>query len=174
MIKLQAESLIEPKFEFVWEGQWPNVKTIVFDNQSGAIIESDSWQNIYLQDLADQITKKVILQQGDIEVKVINANPTKNKVSVEVDDFFDIFVIQTHFRVEYDPDKKLAQVDVYEGEVEVKTKDGNVTKIKPNGDKPGVVVITKELSFVKLTFVGVVLAAIVGSIIFFLKRKQNN
>lgn len=171
MIKLQAELQLEPRFEFLWEGQWPGVKAAVFDEESGVIIKSDSWQNIYLQELADQITKKVILQQGEMEVKVINEKPTENKVNVEVDDFFDIFVIQTHFRVEYDPDKKLGVVNVYEGEVDVKTKDGQTIKVKPDGDKPGVVIVTQKLSITKLAILGLILAAVLGGALIVLRRK---
>lgn len=164
-------------FEFLWEGEWPNVKAVVIDKESGIILQSDEWGKPYVQELADEatnkvmspflessdeFTKRVIFQQGDMEIKVINANPTKNKVSVEVDDFFDIFVIQTHFRVDYDLDKKTAQVDVYEGEVSIKTKDGKMATIKPNGDKPGVLLITKKRNLTKLALVGGLAVAIVG------------
>lgn len=162
MVKAQAEFMIEPKFEFVWEGQWPNVKSAVFDTESGVVVASDSWKNIYLQTLADEITKQVVLQKGTTEIKVINEDTTKNKVSVQVGDFFDLFVIQTHFRVHYDPDKKTARVDVYEGEVSIKTKDGKTATIKPNGDKPGVLVITKKRKFIKLALVGGLAVVIVG------------
>lgn len=172
MIKLQAEALVEPTFEFLWEGQWPDVKSVVLDAESGVIIASDSWRNIYLQDLADQITKKVILSQGEMEVKVINEKPAENNVRVEVDDFFDIFVIQTHFRVAYDPDKKQGVINVYEGEVEVKTKDGKTITVKPNGDKPGVVVLTRKLLGIRLMFASLTLGGILGGALI-VKRKRR-
>lgn len=173
MVKLQAEFLIEPKFDFLWEGEWPNVKTAVFDAQSGAVIKSDSWQNIYLQDLADEVTKKVVLGQGEMEIKVINANPEANKVTVAGGDFFDIFVIQTHFWVKYDPDKKLAAINVYEGEVEVRTKDGKSVKITPNGEEPGVLLISRRPSMMKLALIGFTLTAIFSGAIFLKKRKRK-
>lgn len=174
MVKLQAEFLIEPKFDFLWEGEWPNVKTTVFDAQSGAVIKSDSWQNIYLQYLADEVTKKVILEQGEMEIKVINANPEANKVTVAGGDFFDLFVIQTHFWVKYDPDKKLAAINVYEGEVEVRTKDGKSVKITPNGEDPGILLISRRPSMTKLALIGFILTAIFGGAIFLRKRKKKN
>lgn len=173
MIKLQSESLVGSTFELLWEGQWPDVKTAVFDAQSGVIIASDSWKNIYLQELADQITKNMIINQGEMEIKVINENPTEHKVSVEVGDFFDIFVIQTHFRVKYDPDKKLGVINVYEGEVELRTKDGKVAKIRPNGDTPGVIVVTQKLSVTKLIVASLALVGILVGAILIVKRRHR-
>lgn len=175
-------------FEFLWEGEWPNVKAVVIDKESGIILQSEEWGKPYIQELADEatnkvmspflespdeFTKRVIFQQGDMEVKVINANPTVNKVSVDVDDFFDIFVIQTHFRVAYDPDKKLGVVNVYEGEVEVRTKDGKTVKVRPAGEKPGVVVITKKFSVPKLALAGLALGGILGGVFLIVKRGRG-
>ncbi|MBI2622356.1 FecR domain-containing protein [Candidatus Microgenomates bacterium] len=78
---------------------------------------------------------------------------------------------QTYYSVSRNQDKKATLVKVYEGEVEVKTKDGKTTTITPNGDKPGVVVISQKLSPVKLVVVGLVLVAIIGGAIFLLKKR---
>lgn len=163
-----------PKFKYVLEDEWPDIKSVPWDTESGAVIKSDSWQSIYIEELADRITRTVIFKQGEMEVKVINENPTENKLNVKVDDFFDIFVIQTHFRVKYDPDKKLGVVNVYEGEVEVKTKDGKTVRVRPNGDRPGVAVVTQRLSIAKLIAVSVVLAAIIGGIFFILRKRFSS
>jgi len=80
-------------------------------------------------------------------------------------------VIGTHFWVKNDPEKKQTLVGVYEGKVEVKTKDGQTTTVSPNGDKPGIIIATQKLSVTKLVLAGLVLAAVIGGAIFFLKRK---
>ncbi len=73
----------------------------------------------------------------------------------------------------YTPEKKLAVISVYEGEVEIKTKDGQTVKLKPDGGKPGVLVVSKKLSPVKLAIGGLALFAITGGIVWFLKRKTS-
>ena len=60
---------------------------------------------------------------------------------------------------------------VYEGEVEVKTKDGKTISVTPDGDQPGVVVISQKLSPVKLAFFVVVLAVVAGGAFLIIKRK---
>lgn len=67
----------------------------------------------------------------------------------------------------------MAVIGVYEGEVEVKTKDGQAIKVKPSGDKPGVVVVSRQLSVFKLTIVGVILAVIVSGIVWLIKKKTS-
>lgn len=79
----------------------------------------------------------------------------------------------THYWVSYDADKKKTVVGVYEGKVEVKTRDGKTTTISPDGDKPGVVMFTQKLSPVKLILVGLALAAVVGGTVWFVKRKKK-
>src|SRR3989344_2853634 len=80
---------------------------------------------------------------------------------------------QTHYSVSRNQDKKATLVLVYEGAVEVKTKDGKTTTVSPDGDEPGVVVISQKLSLVKLALVGLVLAGVIGSAIFFIRRKKK-
>ena len=66
---------------------------------------------------------------------------------------------------------KQTLVGVYEGQVEVKTKDGKTTTVSPNGDKPGVVVISQKLSSVKLALTGLVPVVVIIGIVLFLKKK---
>ncbi len=82
-----------------------------------------------------------------------------------------ILSVQTHYLVSYDKNKNQTTVAVYEGKVEVKTNDGKVTSITPNGNKPGAVTIAQKLSVTKITVVSLVLAIISGGVAFFLKRK---
>ena len=102
-------------------------------------------------------------------VKLKKANK-KEKFGIQTD-FLDLMVIGTHFWVKNDPEKKQTLVGVYEGKVEVKTKDGQTTTVSPNGDKPGIIIATQKLSVTKLVLAGLVLAAVIGGAIFFLKRK---
>lgn len=78
----------------------------------------------------------------------------------------------THFWVSYNKEKKLSTVGVYKGEVEVKTRGSDKSSlVSPNGDRPGVIVVTQKLSMIKIaTSLVVVLTAIVA-IFRFLKRR---
>lgn len=82
-----------------------------------------------------------------------------------------VTVSRTHYLVKYDEKENKTTVTVYEGQVEVKPAGGKAISITPNGDKPGVVVVSQKLSLVKLAAVGAVLAVVVGGIIWFLKKK---
>ena len=74
----------------------------------------------------------------------------------------------------YVKDKRLAITGVYKGEVEVTARDSNQSaSVSPNGDKPGVVVVTQKLSLVKLGMVSLVLIAIIGSTVVFLKKRSK-
>ncbi|RJQ35781.1 hypothetical protein C4559_06420 [Candidatus Microgenomates bacterium] len=80
----------------------------------------------------------------------------------------------THFWVSYDKEKKLSTTGVYKGQVEVKAKGSDqTTLISPNGDKPGVVVVSQKLSVTKLAIIGIVLVIIAGAIIFIKRRKKS-
>lgn len=110
------------------------------------------------------------LNKGEIEVKVKNAN-SKEKFGVQTD-FLDLIVIQTHFWVVHDPDKKQTVVGVYEGQVEVTPRGSNKPiLVSPNGDKPGVVVVTQKLSVIKLAAFGLVIAFVLVGVILFVRRR---
>jgi len=113
--------------------------------------------------------RMIMLDKGEIEVKVKNDNP-ENKFGVKTE-ILDLIVVGTHFWVSHDPDKKQTMVAVYEGKVEVKTKDGKTTIVSPNGDKPGVVVASQKLSVAKLAIGGLVSSIVFGGVIYLLKRK---
>lgn len=80
----------------------------------------------------------------------------------------------THFWVSFNQDKWLTTVGVYKGVVEVKTKGGKTTTVSPDGDKPGVVVISQKPSVVKLTLIGLVMVAVIGSITMILSKKLGS
>lgn len=82
-------------------------------------------------------------------------------------------VRRTHFWVSYDKNKNLSTVGVYEGKVEVKTKDGKISTVIPNGDKPGVVVVAQKLSITKLALAGVVLVALAIGLVLIIRRKMK-
>lgn len=115
---------------------------------------------------------KFYLHEGELEVKTIQVN---DKESVKEDivivtDLVDL-IAHSHFWVSHDKSKSLSTVGVYEGEVEVKTKDGQITTVSPKGDRPGVVMVSQKLSVIKLALAGLVLSAVIVGTVFFLKRR---
>lgn len=156
----------DKKLQYKWGGD------------AGAVIHiSKGSEGSFIRPTQD--LKRVIkLDKGELEIKVKNAN-SKEKFGVQTD-FLDIVVIGTHFWVKNDPDRKLTLVGVYEGKVEVKTKDGQTTTVSPNGDpstgsgqsKPGVVAVAQKPSVAKLSVDGLVLAVIIGLIYLKFFRKS--
>lgn len=142
---------------------------------SGAVIDVSPLAEIKFlepsQDKQTQDLKRMIkLNKGEIEVKVKNAN-SKEKFGVQTD-FFDLIVIQTHFWVSHDPDKKHTVIGVYEGQVEVTPRGSNKPiLISPNGDKPGIVVITQKLSVIKLAVAGLVIVVVLVGVILFVRKR---
>ncbi len=162
-----------------------NTKLYSWEADSGALIKSTNWERIEFKQPVvdgDMTTRTVKFEEGEMEVKVRNNNPAINRFAVDANGFFDLFVIQTHFWIDYDPAKKLAIVGVYEGQVEIKTKNGKTIKVAPDGDpstssgqgKPRVVIISRKLSPVRLALAGLVLAAIAGGVFWFVKGRKLN
>ena len=134
-------------------------------------------------------TKKVIIiapgsevvLTSDRQIEILKGTIEVNRVGIFSPDseqqdtgasteFIDLFVIGTHYWVIHEPGKQTL-VGVYEGEVEVKTRDGKTVSVIPDGDKPGVVVISQKLSPVKLAIFVVVLAVVAGGAFLIIKRK---
>ncbi len=148
-----------------------------WNNNSGAVIKSDVWEKIEFREPIeiDGFTTRVVeFSEGEVEVKVRNENPAENKFGVDAG-WFEVTVSRTHFWVSKDPSKKLAIVGVYEGEVEVKTSDGKTVKVTPDGGNPGVMVIERRLSPVRLAIgIGATMAIIGGGVLILRKRKSSN
>ncbi|OGE44493.1 hypothetical protein A3B45_05075 [Candidatus Daviesbacteria bacterium RIFCSPLOWO2_01_FULL_39_12] len=152
-----------------------DTKRYSWDENSGVVVKSNDWEKIKFREPVEVegVTSHVLeMGAGELEVKVRNSNLSKNKFGVDAG-WLGVTVSRTHFRVFKDPDKDVAVVGVYEGEVEVKVRDGSTIKVKPDGDKPGVVVVSRKLSPLKLGILGLVVAGIVGGIIWFIKRKSS-
>lgn len=117
--------------------------------------------------------RQIDILKGTIEVQKegIFSRDSKQETGARTE-FIDLFVIGTHYWVTHDPSKQTL-IGVYDGEVEVKTKDGQTIKIKPDGNKPGVVVVSQKLSLVKLAVIGMVLAAIIGGVVRLIKKKNK-
>lgn len=148
----------------------------IWDTNSGAVINVSSQSEVkFLKPTQDEKTQElkrmVKLNKGEIEVKFKQANK-KEKFGIQTD-FLDLIVIGTHFWVKNDPEKKQTLIGVYEGKVEVKTKDGQVITVSPDGDKPGLVVVSRKFSPVKLVLAGLVLIATIVGAVFFLKRRNK-
>jgi len=124
-----------------------------------------------------------VILTSDRQIEILKGTIEVNRVGIFSPDseqqdtgasteFIDLFVIGTHYWVTHEPGKQTL-VGVYEGEVEVKTRDGKTIKVVPDGDKPGVVVVSQKLAIAKLAVVGVILAAFLGGIIWSIKRKKK-
>ncbi len=118
------------------------------------------------------ITRTVKFNQGEIEVKTQNTNP-QNKFKVQTNSV-SVVAPRTHFWVRQSMDKNQTAVGVYEGEVQITTKDGKTTSLVPNGNKPGVVVITQKFSTIKLAVASLVLVVVVGGVFWFVRGRKLN
>ncbi|MBI2597028.1 FecR domain-containing protein, partial [Candidatus Daviesbacteria bacterium] len=140
---------------------------------SGAVINVPNWSEIKFREPVEVggfTSRRVELGQGEIEVKIRNNKPAENQFGIDAG-WLGVTASRTHFWVSQSEDKKVAVIGVYEGEVEVKTKDGRTVKVKTDTDKPGVAVVSQKLSPVKLAIAGLVLVLIIGGTVLILKRK---
>lgn len=115
-----------------------------------------------------EIFTDINLKKGEIEVNVERGVFTAPILDVHTPNAT-TSIRGTHFWVSY-KDNQTA-VGVYEGKVEVKTDDGGIQEVTPNGDQPGVMVVSQKLSLIKLVITGSILVAIIGGGILLLKRK---
>jgi len=148
----------------------------VWETSSGAVINVPPKTEVKflkpVQDKKTQDLKRMIkLNKGELEIKMKKSN-SKNKFGVQTD-FLDLYVIGTHFWVSHDEDKDYTLVGVYDGKVEIETKDGKTTTITPNGDKPGIFIITQEFSVIKLILSGLIVIAVIGGVVFLIRRKRR-
>lgn len=152
-----------------------DTKRYSWDESSGAVVKSNDWEKIKFREPVEVegfTSHTVELGEGEIEVKVRNNNPAENQFGVDAG-WLDVTVSRTHFWISQNQDKKMAVVGVYEGEVEVKTRDGQSVKVSPQNGEPEVVVVSRKLSPIKLALVGLVMAGGVGGLIWFVKRKKK-
>ena len=135
--------------------------TVIFKADGGSILYYPSSFGVYV----DESTYN--LESGEIEVET-GAAPIDIKT-------LNAFIKSkgTHYRVSFDSNKQLTAVTVYGGEVEIATKDGKITKLTVDGDKPGVAVVRKKLSIPRLVLVGGILAAIIIGSAFLVFRKRK-
>lgn len=119
-----------------------------------------------------KITTDINLRTGEIELNVEGGAFTAGS-SMQVNAAYTTSSVRgTHFWIKHDDKKKVDVVGVYEGKVEVKTnKDGQTMTVIPNGNKPGIVLVSQKLLIWRLALVGLVFIAIIGGAIFFWKRK---
>jgi len=146
-----------------------------WSSDSGSVISVPQWSEIKFRkpvEVKGFTSQTVQLGQGEMEVRVRNNKPAENRFGVDAG-WLGVTVSRTHFWISQNKDKKLAVIGVYEGEVEVNTRDGQKVKIKPDGGKPGVVVVSRQLSVFKLTIIGVMLVVIVSGIVWLIKKKTS-
>src|SRR3990167_729530 len=98
---------------------------------SGSVMNVPKWSEVKFQEPVEVkglTSHTVKLEQGEIEVKVKNNKPAENQFGVDAG-WLGVTVSRTHFWVSQSQNKKLAVIGVYEGEVEVKTRDGKTIKV---------------------------------------------
>ena len=136
--------------------------TVIFRADGGSILFYPSSFGVYT------VENTYNLESGEIEVKTGTA-----PIDIKTLNAF-IKSRGTHYRVSFDPNKQLTAVTVYEGEVEITTRDGKTVRVTPDGGNPGVVVVRKRLSIPKLVLAGAILVAIIigGAFLVFRKRKS--
>lgn len=152
-----------------------DTKRYSWDENSGVVVKSNDWEKIKFSEPVEVegFTKHTLeLGEGAVEVKVRNNKPSENQFGVDAG-WLGVTVSRTHFWINKSQDKKVAVIGVYEGGVEVKTKDGQIIKIKPDGNTSGVVVVTQKLSPLKLALAGLVAIIVLAGTAWFLKRKKK-
>lgn len=123
--------------------------------------------------LEKKTTTDIKLQTGEIEVNIEGGIYPIGSSSMYIDSVYTTISVRgTHFWVKHDVENKTDVVGVYKGTVEVKTKNGQITTVSPNGDRPGIVVIAQKLSIIKLALLGLLLVAMTG-IVWLLKRRKK-
>lgn len=185
--KIKVFDSSDSKFKSPLSSKWTSLEEVSFLPDGSTV--SGPWLRLKL-DVGLTVTEKVSavlslnnfqakinsnsvdLQKGEIEFKSLGDIETHPVFTVKTDNA-EITTKDTHFWVFYDKNKKYTLIGVYEGQVEVKTNDGQTTTVSPSGDKPGVVVVSQKLSIVKLILVGLGLIAIVFGAVLVLKRRGN-
>ena len=82
--------------------------------------------------------------------------------------------VGTEFAVAHDGKQNKDYIIVYEGQVEVRPlSGGKSTIVSATDDEPGIMVIIAKFSTAKFVTTGIVLALVIGSIVFLLKRKSK-
>ena len=117
-------------------------------------------------------TGSYILEDGEIEVVKVSDYSESGIFNIQSPNG-SFTVSHTHFLVKYDKEANQTTLAVYDGEVNVKTNDGQTTTVTPKDGKPGAIVIAQKLSPVKLAVVGLIAAGILGVAIWFIRRKKE-
>lgn len=111
---------------------------------------------------------KPMLKSGAIDVIIEPQNGKQFEIQTPNTE---IFVIGTEFSVIYNQKTGETWLAVYKGKVEIKTNDGKIAQVSPDGNKSAVVVVVQKLSVTKLAVAGLISAALIGGVILILKRR---
>ncbi len=153
--------------------------TTVLSIKDKGVVQVQSFTEITISERGLEEAAKTGQTYTDIELKTgeIEVNIESGVYTAPILQVFTTNVVAgvrgTRFWVSYNKDKNLSTVGVYEGEIEVKARGSDKsTLVSPNGDKPGVVMVSQKLSVWKLVLAGLALTGVIGGVIFFLKRKS--
>lgn len=127
------------------------------------------------EDLVDptKTTTDINLRTGEVELNVEGGlySPSFQVFTTNVV----AGVKGTHFWVSHNKKNKLSTVGVYKGEVEVKTSGSDKSNlVSPNGNKPGIIVVTQKLSMNKIVASLIVVITAVVAIFWFLKKGKKS
>ncbi|OGG30024.1 hypothetical protein A2973_05255 [Candidatus Gottesmanbacteria bacterium RIFCSPLOWO2_01_FULL_49_10] len=159
------------------EDYWPFLKNVEIDEEGKPVLIKTPQGAMQVSPNGGQ--KGVLEYRGNTtvlksgQVEVLEETKGKSPTTIETP-IAELFVIGTNFLVSYDKKDNKTVVSTYEGQVEVKTKDGKTTTVIPNGDKPGVILVTQKISIVKLVLAGLVLIAAIAGTVFILTKRGNN
>lgn len=145
-------------------------QVVIFPEPKGGIVvvESDSEFTVP----QEQQKPSIEVQKGTIEVKVEKSPPEQQAQPHEVHtEFMDLVVIGTHFWVSHEPGKQTT-VGVYEGTVQVTPRGSKTaTPVSPNGNKPGVIVVSQKISPIKFAVVGLLAVGIIAAVLWVFRKK---
>lgn len=111
-----------------------------------------------------------MLEQGAVDVFIEPGSSEGFQIQTPDADFF---VVLTKFSIIHSKKNSKTLLAVYEGEVEVKTKDGQTVRISPDGDKPGILVVGRKLSIPKLAIVAIITLAVISGTLLIARRKLS-
>ena len=161
--------------------------TTVLNIQDKGVIEVLSFTELTISEKGleqaakeSKTTTDIRLKTGEIEVNVDQYFPSSGPSGSQgwgmsiYGPYYSAAIRGTHFWVKQEKEKQFTTVGVYKGTVEVKPKGSDMPAIiTPNGNKPGMIIISQKLSTTKLVIAGLAFVAVLIGIIFLAKIWHN-
>ncbi|MBI4067053.1 hypothetical protein HY407_01615 [Candidatus Gottesmanbacteria bacterium] len=139
---------------------------IIFTKEKGKIVIEPNSEFILSE------AEPLDLSKGTVEIKMEESPEQATQQHDVQTEFFDIIIISTHFWVTHEPGKQ-SIAGVYDGTLEIKTKDGKAITLSPNGTQPAVVVISQKVKISKLLITTLLVLGIIAGLVWFLKKGRH-